>query len=69
MLNGFFGWVVPFQIMVAVGKVYVGFVEDGGPLEGGGWLFVVLAELGSCPLQIQNHILHKWIAGNLPCCV
>ena len=37
VLDGFLGGVVPFEGVVAVGEVYVGFVEDGGPLEGGGW--------------------------------
>lgn len=27
-------WVVPAQVMMPVGEVYVGFVEDGCPLEG-----------------------------------
>lgn len=29
--------VVPDEVVVAVGEVYVGLVEDGGPLEGGAW--------------------------------
>lgn len=35
--DGFAGWVVPFEGVVAVSKVDVVFVEDGGPLEWGGW--------------------------------
>jgi hypothetical protein len=31
------GGVVPLEVVVAVGEVDVGFVEDGGPLEGGGY--------------------------------
>jgi hypothetical protein len=34
VLDGFFGRVVPFQVVVAVGEVDVLFVEYGGPLEG-----------------------------------
>lgn len=37
MLDGFVGWVVPFEVVVAVGEVDVFFVEDGGPLEGCGY--------------------------------
>lgn len=37
VLDGFIGGIVPFEVVVAVGEVDVGFVEDGGPLEGGGW--------------------------------
>lgn len=36
VLDGFVGRVVPFQVVVAVEEVDVFFVEDGGPLEGGG---------------------------------
>lgn len=32
---GFFRAFVPAEVVVAVGEVYVFFVEDGGPLEGG----------------------------------
>ena len=32
---GFFGGLVPAEVVVAVGEVNVFFVEDGGPLEGG----------------------------------
>lgn len=35
--DGFIGGVVPFEVVVAVGEVDVGFVEDGGPLEGCGY--------------------------------
>jgi len=30
---GFLAWIVPGEVVVAVGKVYVCFFEDGGPLE------------------------------------
>ena len=33
----FGGWVVPLKVVVAVFEVDVVFVEDGGPLEWGGW--------------------------------
>ena len=36
MLDGFVGGIVPFERVVAVREVDVGFVEDGGPLKGGG---------------------------------
>jgi hypothetical protein len=34
MCDGFRGWVIPFEVVVAVGEVDVVLVEDGGPLEG-----------------------------------
>ena len=37
MLDGLFGWVVPFEVVVAVGEVDVFLVEDGGPLERSGY--------------------------------
>ena len=37
VLDGFVGGVVPFEVVVALEEVDVCFVEDGGPLEGGGW--------------------------------
>ena len=33
MGRGLFGWVVPAEIVVAMGKVDVGLMEDGSPLE------------------------------------
>ena len=36
VLDGLVGWVVPFEVVVAIGEVDVFFVEDGGPLEGSG---------------------------------
>ena len=35
---GFFAGLVPAEVVVPVGEVYVGFVEYGGPLEGGAWI-------------------------------
>ena len=37
VLDGLFGWVVPFEVVVAVGEVDVFLVEDGGPLERSGY--------------------------------
>jgi len=35
MLGRLLGAVVPSEVVVAVGEIYVLLVEDGGPLEGG----------------------------------
>lgn len=43
VLDGFLGWIVPFEIMVAICEVDVFFVEDGSPLEGCGWRVSTLA--------------------------
>ena len=37
---GFFGGLVPAEVVVAVGEVNVFFVEDGGPLERGAYIDV-----------------------------
>ena len=48
--------VVPFEVVVPVAEVDVGFVEDGGPLEGGRWVLVSMVCM--------------WVRwGDVPCCV
>jgi hypothetical protein len=37
VLDALVGWVVPLEIVMAVGEVDVLLVEDGCPLEGSGW--------------------------------
>lgn len=51
MLDGFLGWVVPLEVMVAVGEVDVLLVEDGGPLEGCGCGVLGRRGWGKCERQ------------------
>lgn len=62
----FRGWVVPFQTMVTGGEIYVCFVEDGCPLEGCRWMY----------LLVSFHTGDVWLWGkanrrgvDIPCCV
>jgi hypothetical protein len=59
--------------VVAVGEVYVGFVEDGGPLEGGGWI-VIKRQRCSCVLFVEERMvgrkgIDRYGNTNSPCCV
>jgi hypothetical protein len=42
VLDGLLGWVVPLEVVVAVGEVDVFLVEDGCPLEGCGCSMLAL---------------------------
>jgi len=35
--DGFGGWIVPLEIVVAFGEINVGFMENRGPLKGCGY--------------------------------
>lgn len=70
VLDGFLGRVVPLEVVVTVCEVDVGFVEDGGPLEGGGCVVVNMYEWRR--VGVEKSLPYRAVSGTscsgIACC-